>query len=174
MTERRDRIVVREHDPAWAASFAQQREALTPALAAHLVRPIEHIGSTAVPGLPAKPIVDMLAVVRSYDEVDPVGPILAAVGWVLAPEPGDEERRRWSLCHPTVEQRTHHLHVVEETSAGWPTWLAFRDHLRTHPGDREEYARIKRDLAAADDRDRAAYRSGKAPFIERVLGGLAR
>lgn len=173
MIERRDRIVVREHDPAWAESFADQCDALTPALASHLALPIEHIGSTAVPGLPAKPIVDMLAVVHSYDEVGPVLPTLEGAGWVLAPEPGDEERRRWSLCHPTVEHRTHHLHVVEESSSGWRTWLAFRDHLRSHPADRDEYARIKRDLAGADDQDRTAYRAGKAPFIERVLAGIA-
>ena len=63
--------------------------------------------------------------------------------------------------------------MVEESSAGWPTWLAFRDHLRTNAEDREEYAAIKRRFAAADDGDRIAYRTGKAPFIASVLKRIA-
>lgn len=166
---RLDRISVVDHDPVWAVMFAAQREAVASALRDHLVRPVEHIGSTSVPGLPAKPIVDMLAVVRSYDDVATALPALSSAGWVPASEPGDVSQRRWSWCYPSVERRTHHLHVVEASSSGWPTWLAFRDHLRTHAGDRDAYAALKRRLAAADDRDRAAYRAGKAPFIAGVL-----
>jgi len=169
---RLDRIKIVEYDARWPALFEQQRRRVEPLLVPWLARPIEHIGSTAVPGLPAKAIIDMAAVVRDYNECAAAFDELAALGWVSAPEPGDVADRKWSLCFPTVERRSHHLHVVEATSTGWQTWLAFRDHLRKTPADRDEYARIKRGLAEADDRDRPAYRAGKAPFIAGVLGGL--
>lgn len=169
---RRDRIVVVDHSPLWARSFESARSLVEPPLTEHLARPVEHIGSTSVPGLPAKPIIDMLAVVDSYEAVQGSLRGLTEVGWVAAPEPGDVDQRTWSWCSPSVAHRTHHLHVVEESSQGWPTWLAFRDHLRTHAEDREAYAAIKRRLAATDDEDRVAYRAGKAPFIATVLSRI--
>lgn len=121
---RLDRIVIVEWSPDWVASFEAARSLVEPLLADHLVRPVEHIGSTSVPGLSAKPIIDMLAVVDSYEAVGGCLPALADVGWVAAPEPRDVEQRKWSWCSPSVARRTHHLHVVEECSKGWPTWLA--------------------------------------------------
>jgi GrpB-like predicted nucleotidyltransferase (UPF0157 family) len=169
---RLDRIKIVEYDVEWAALFERQRRIVEPVLRNYLTRPIEHIGSTAVPGLPAKPIIDMAAIVRDYDKCAAAFDELATVGWLIAPEPGDEESRKWSVCYPTIERRSHHLHIVEEAWPGWRTWLAFRDHLRTAPADRDEYALIKRALAAADDQDRPAYRAGKAPFILSVLGRI--
>ncbi|TQL69392.1 GrpB-like predicted nucleotidyltransferase (UPF0157 family) [Nocardioides albertanoniae] len=170
---RGDRIVVVDHSPHWAGSFESARSLVEPILEDQLVRAVEHIGSTSVPGLPAKPIIDMLAVVTSYEAAGSTLPALRDVGWVAAPEPGDVEQRKWSWCSPSVAYRTHHLHVVEKSSEAWPTWLAFRDHLRTNAEDRETYAAIKRRLSAADDEDRTAYRAGKSPFIASVLDGIA-
>lgn len=166
---RLDRIAIVEYDPAWPLSFAEQSERLERVLRQWLIGPIEHIGSTSVPGLPAKPIIDMLARVADYDRCEGMFPRLAEVGWLPAPEPGDAAARKWSVCYPRVEYRTHHLHIVEHRSTGWPTLLAFRNHLRGCAEDRDTYARIKRDLAALDDQDRPAYRAGKAPFITEVL-----
>ncbi|TWD80749.1 GrpB-like predicted nucleotidyltransferase (UPF0157 family) [Kribbella amoyensis] len=171
---RLDRISIEAYDDRWPALFEEQRRLVEPVLRPWLARPVEHVGSTSVPGLPAKAIIDMAAIVRDHDAVAAAFDELAALDWVTAPEPGEREARKWSLCHPTVERRSHHLHVVEESSDGWRTWLAFRDHLRTTPADRDEYARIKRELAAADDQDRPAYRAGKAPFITGVLAKLER
>ena len=171
---RRDPIVIVPSDPGWPASFAAARDRIEPVLRPWLVRPIEHVGSTSVPGLPAKPIVDMLAVVRDIADIaDVAGAIagLESAGWVHAPEPGDEADRRLSFCTPTVANRTHHLHVVEERRADWPGWLAFRDCLRTHPGLAGAYAALKRELAAAhgaDPNEREAYRRGKDAFIQEV------
>ena len=165
--------MVVDHDDGWATSFAAQRDALTPALAAVLVRPIEHIGSTAVPGLAAKPIVDMVAVVADIGAVDATdASAFAAIGWVAAPEPLDVEQRRRSFCFPSIAHRTHHLHVVEEDSTGWRDWLAFRDRLRADPEAARRYAALKRDLAdrfGADPNDRDAYRQGKAGFIRAIV-----
>ncbi|MEV7228778.1 GrpB family protein [Polymorphospora sp. NPDC051019] len=165
MPERLDRITIVDHDPTWAASFEEQRLRLEAVLGDLLTDPIAHIGSTAVPGLAAKPIIDMLAVTDDHADLAPVLPALAGIGWVHAPEPGDAENRKWSLCHPDIARRTHHLHVVERRSDGWREWLAFRDHLRADAGARDAYAALKRRLAAENDRDRPRYRAGKAGFI---------
>lgn len=166
---RRDPIVVVPYDPAWPPLFKRERARVAGALRPWLVGPVEHMGSTAVPGLPAKPIIDMLARITDYEAGSDLVSAMAAIGWAHAPEPHDARTRTWSFCLPDIAWRTHHLHVVEHRSTGWPSWLAFRDHLRTHPDDAAAYARIKTDLAAADHHDRPAYRAGKAPFIEDVL-----
>ena len=129
------------------------------------------MGSTAVPGLAAKPIIDMLAVVGDIETTTALLPAVLALGWQDAPEPADAAERRRSLCFPSVERRTHHLHVVEEGSTPWRGWLAFRDHLRAHPDAAAAYAALKVDLAARfggdpDDRDR--YRAGKTAFVTEV------
>lgn len=157
------------HDPAWPALFGRERARVASALGAWLVGPVEHIGSTAVPGLPAKPIVDMLARITDYDRASGMVAAMAAIGWVHAPEPHDQKTRTWSFCFPDPGWRTHHLHVVEDRSPHWRSWLAFRDHLRAHPGDAAEYARIKTELANGNRHDRPAYRAGKAPFIRDLL-----
>ena len=114
----------------------------------------------------AAEVSDYTACREAFDE-------LGRLGWLHAPEPGDEEARKWSFCYPSIERRSHHLHVFEQARAALPTLLAFRDHLRADPADRAEYARIKRELASADDEDRPAYRAGKAPFITGVLAKLS-
>src|SRR5688572_15659365 len=110
---RLDPILVVPYEDAWPGAFEEHRRRLEPALAPALTRPIEHIGSTAVPGLPAKAIIDMLAVVRAVHHAAGCAGAIEATGWVAAPEPYDEAERRLSFCFPSVEHRTHHLHVVE-------------------------------------------------------------
>ncbi|NUT35953.1 MAG: GrpB family protein [Hamadaea sp.] len=172
---RADPIVISAYDPAWPQLFAREQARVEQALRPWLSAPVEHIGSTSVPGLPAKPIIDMLGRLPRYAaELTPaLTDAMAAIGWVHAPEPADHTGRKWSYCFPAPSWRTHHLHLVEDGS-DWPTLLAFRDHLRAHPGDAAEYARIKTELAAADNRDRPRYRTGKAPFIAAVLDRIER
>ncbi len=168
---RRDPIVIRPYDPSWPEAFETERARVEPVLGPWLVRPVEHMGSTSVPGLAAKAIVDMLAVVRVIDDVDQAVRPLQNLGWIHAPEPGDEERRVRSFCTPDVGARSHHLHVVEEQSGDWQGCLAFRDYLRAHPGLTSAYAALKRELAAkhgADPNRREPYRAGKRAFIQEV------
>lgn len=168
---RLDPIRIVPYDPEWNASFEKYRQPLEVALASALVRPVEHIGSTAVPGLASKPIVDMLAVVSDIDNVDMAA--VTDIGWLFAPEPSDEAERRRSFCTPSVEHRTHHLHVVEQEFESWRQWLAFRDHLRCDPETARRYAELKIELASAhgdDPNDRAPYRQGKSAFIDEILG----
>lgn len=168
---RRDPIVISPYDPQWPRDFETERDRVTSALQPWLVRPLEHIGSTSIPGMPAKPIIDMLAVVGNVDDLPAADRALAALAWVHAPEPGDDQRRVRSFCTPSIARRTHHLHVVEETSPGWRGTLAFRDYLRARPGLAAAYAALKRELAAqygGDPNRREAYRAGKAQFVAEV------
>ena len=140
---RRDPIRMCPYDPDWVSSFERECLRLTPILRPYLVQPLEHMGSTSVPGLVAKPIIDMVAVVEDISPVFAVSSSLRNIGWVLAPEPADEIERRLSFCTPSRELRTHHLHVVEESFSGWRGWLAFRDYLRMNPDVAREYGELK-------------------------------
>lgn len=165
---RQDPIRMHPYDPRWPRSFQREASGLAVVLRPWLVEPLEHIGSTAVPGLVAKAIIDIVAVVADIDAAQAAAEPLASVGWIAAPEPTDVALRKLSFCTPSVERRTHHLHVVEHSSTGWRGWIAFRDHLRANPALATEYGELKRRLAAAhgsDPNQRDAYRAGKAAWI---------
>lgn len=167
---RLDPIVITPYDPMWPNAFARERDRLEPVLRRWLERPIEHIGSTSIPGMPAKAIIDMVGVVSTMDHLDEAIDPLRRLGWVHAPEPHDAVPFR-SFCTPSVERRTHHLHVVEESEVDWRNLLAFRDFLRTHPGLASGYAALKRALASqhgSNPNQREPYRRGKADFIREV------
>src|SRR5688500_17510540 len=108
---RLDPIKIVAYDPSWPAAFERERARVAEVLRPGLIGPVEHIGSTSVPGLAAKPIIDMLARVEHYDSLDP--DVLGEIGWGHAPEPHDAQDRKWSFCFPDPAWRTHHLHVVE-------------------------------------------------------------
>jgi GrpB-like predicted nucleotidyltransferase (UPF0157 family) len=159
------------YDPNWARSFQLEAQRLEPVLGSYVVQPIEHIGSTAVRGLMAKPIIDMLAVVEHIEAVGGAMVGLAEVGWLAAPEPGDASDQKLSFCLPSVELRTHHLHVVEARSTDWRGCLAFRDYLRDHPVAILECGELKTRLAilyGGDPNERDAYRAGKASWIRNI------
>jgi GrpB-like predicted nucleotidyltransferase (UPF0157 family) len=155
-------IVIVEYDPAWPGRFESERERLRPLLPE---AEIHHIGSTAVPGLPAKPIIDLMALVEELD-----APIAALVeqGGYQYPEAFNAtlSHRRW-LCRPTAAHRTHHLHLVDEREE-LARHLRFRDRLRASATLRDEYARLKHELAERTGGDREAYTEAKSAFVERV------
>ncbi|MCC8955920.1 GrpB family protein [Bradyrhizobium sp. Pear77] len=159
-------IVVSDYDPNWPALFAQEHTRIAQALGAFALA-IEHVGSTAVPGLPSKPIIDVLVGVRSLEEarqrcIEP----LEALGYIYMPEyaswiPGELFFRKgppgpW----------THHLHMMEPSHPRWEARLVFRDYLRAHGEAASAYAEIKRALAACSKDDIEAYRTGKDAFVQ--------
>jgi GrpB-like predicted nucleotidyltransferase (UPF0157 family) len=165
------------YDPDWASSFERERVRLTPILRPYLVQPVEHMGSTSVPGLVAKPIIDMLAVVGDISPLIAEEGSLRKIGWVLAPEPADEIERRLSFCTPSKDLRTHHLHVVEVSFPQWHGWLAFRDYLRQNPDTAQEYGELKTHLSiehGSDPNERDQYRAGKADWVSTVTARALR
>ena len=163
-------IEIAEYDPRWAEAFQLERSLLCDALAPWLVGMPEHIGSTAVPGLAAKPIIDIMAPVRSLQ--DSQAGIAAATGAGYVYFPYRSEVMHW-FCKPSPSARTHHLHLVPMQSRLWNERLAFRDALRADENLRAEYRDLKVALAARYRHDREGYTDAKAPFIQRVLRGGA-
>ncbi len=139
-------------------------------LSAWLSGPIEHIGSTAVPGLVAKPVIDIMAGVQSLDASRPAISVLVQRGWTYFPYRA--EVMHW-FCKPSPAFRTHHLHLVPFRSPLWTERLAFRDCLRRDPAVAAEYAALKHDLAQRYEFDREAYTDAKEPFVRQVLKRLS-
>ena len=161
------RVEIVEPDPGWPAAFRQERERLLEVLAPWLAGPIEHVGSTAVAGLPAKPVIDVMAAVADLDASRPaIAAAEASAGYVYFAYKPDV--MHW-FCKPSPEVRTHHLHLVPFESRLWVERLAFRDALRDDAELAAEYAALKRSLAARFPHDREAYTDGKGPFVRAVL-----
>jgi GrpB-like predicted nucleotidyltransferase (UPF0157 family) len=159
-------IEIAPYDAAWPDRFEEQRAQAERILAPWLVGAVEHVGSTSVPGLAAKPVVDMLAGVRDLDESRPCIDLLSADGWLWAPYREDVEH--W-FCRPSPEHRTHHLHVVEHGGQLWHDMLDFRDALRADGTLRDRYAELKRELAERHPDDRNAYTEAKTAFVAAAL-----
>jgi len=155
------------YDPGWPDRFEAERRALVEAIGPWLVaNSIEHIGSTAVPRLAAKPVIDIMAGVETLDASRAALVVLERCKYCYFPYRSDV--MHW-LCKPSPAERTHHLHLVPIGCALWIERLAFRDYLRTHPDVAQEYAVLKRRLADAHPFDREAYTDAKSPFVRRVL-----
>ncbi len=168
VTAQRHRVEIAEYDPQWTTKFARERDRLRASLGDWLSGPIEHVGSTAVPGMPAKPVIDIMVPVRSLEHSRPAIPVLEQEhGYTYWPYKADV--MHW-LCKPSEYVRTHHVHLIPRDSALFRDRLFFRDSLRAEPELRDRYERLKRDLAARFSEDREAYTQAKAPFIMEVLG----
>jgi len=158
------------YDPSWPALFEAERTVLEGALRPWLAGTIEHVGSTAVPGLLAKPVIDIMAPVENLDASRPAISTLVHSGWFYFPYRADV--MHW-LGKPSPVFRTHHLHLVPFRSPLWIERLAFRDCLRHDPAVAAEYAALKRDLAQRYEFDREAYTEAKGPFVQLVLNRTA-
>jgi GrpB-like predicted nucleotidyltransferase (UPF0157 family) len=163
------------HDPAWSDSFAREAAHLRACLPAELLGRIEHFGSTAIPGIPAKPIVDLLVGVTSLSAAqERIAPILESQGYdyVWRPTWGDDTPPwyAWFIKRdPVTRARTHHIHMIEETPEFAEHWgrLYFRDYLRERRDLAKQYGSLKQALAA-NTADRVAYTAGKTAFVLRV------
>jgi GrpB-like predicted nucleotidyltransferase (UPF0157 family) len=153
------------YDPAWPRLFEEERQALIDAIGPWLAGPVEHIGSTAIPGLAAKPVIDIMAGVTSLDASRPALDAAARLGYCYFPYRPDLEH--W-FCKPSAAFRTHHLHLMPAGGPEWIGTIAFRDYLRAHPEIAAEYAALKTRLARQYRDDREAYTQAKGPFITRV------
>ena len=166
-------VHVEPYDAAWSGRFEHERARLATLLDPWLDGDVEHVGSTAVAGLAAKPIVDMVAPVRSHAAAREALPALERAGWVHWPEDPHAAWRHW-FVRPRVDARTHHLYLMERAEPEFDALLAWRDHLRARPDVARAYEALKRDLAAKFPRDRAAYADGKTAFLREAFVGMGR
>ena len=133
-------VEVVDYDPSWPAQFAHERRLLEETLTPWLTGPVEHVGSTAIPGLAAKPVIDIMAAVRTLEASQPAIAAAASLGYCYFPYLSDE----------------------------WTRVIAFRNYLQTHPDAAAEYESLKRTLAQQHQFDREAYTVAKRPFITQI------
>ena len=161
-------LVLSEYQDTWPRQFEQVAVQLRATIPTH-VASLEHIGSNSVRGLCAKPVLDLLLGVSSLAEVEAAIPALASVGFVYRPEHEAAIPDRRYFVRPLGQTLRVHLHAVLLGGLLWQQHLQFRDALRQEPLLREQYATLKRTLAATHAGDKAAYTEAKAPFIRQVL-----
>jgi GrpB-like predicted nucleotidyltransferase (UPF0157 family) len=156
-------IVLSPYDPAWPVQFAAARAEILSACNG-LVIEVHHIGSTAIPGIAAKPVIDLLPVVRRFEDGDACVTPLQALGYAHRGEHGIAGRHYFVRGTP----RSHQLHLFAADHPEVERHLLFRDYLRSHADERNAYERLKRDLALKFGDNRQAYAEAKTPFCDRV------
>lgn len=155
------------YDPEWPARFDAEAKRIREALGEHLVA-IEHVGSTAVVGLEAKPVIDVAAAIGDLERWHGLVEPLRHAGYVHQPAGDFEGRRYFRRFEGGI--RIAHLSLAEADSRFWREHLAFRDALRSDPPLARRYAALKRELAARHRRDRLAYTDAKTDFVRHALG----
>ena len=158
-------VLIENYDPRWPAVFAALRAKLAATLG-DLAAAIEHVGSTAVPGLAAKPILDIDVLLPSAEDLPLAIERLAQLGYRHQGDLGISGREAFTTPSGVTP---HHLYVCRPDSPAFRRHILFRDYLRTHPDDAQAYADLKRRLATRFLGDRAAYTEGKSEFVSAIL-----
>lgn len=160
------RIHMVPHNSRWRQEFEDEARQIAEALGTNLVT-VHHIGSTAIPGIYAKPVIDMLLVVRSHADLDEQQPVMESLGYAVLRELGIPGRRYFRRDN-TLGDRTHQIHAFEAGSPQIVRHLAFRDYMIAHPETAQQYSDLKRELAAKHPNGIEAYMDGKDAFIQEI------
>ena len=159
------RVEVVPHSPGWAAAFRAEADRLRTVLGDEVVA-VHHVGSTAIPGISAKPIIDILLAVREVERLDERGSEMAGLGYEARGEFGLPGRR--FFAKDTDGQRTHQIHAYATGNPELERHLAFRDYMISHPEDARAYGRLKEELARRFPTDIVGYMDGKDAFIKEM------
>jgi len=159
-------VTLQEYSAQWPIKFEHEKNRLVSVLGNYVQGGIEHVGSTAIPGMVAKPVIDIMVGVKSLKESKSAIELLKQLGYHYWPY--KEEVMHW-FCKPSDEFRTHHLHLIPFESELWFERLSFRDKLIQNKALADQYASLKRMLAEQHKNDRETYTLKKGPFIRRVL-----
>jgi len=160
----KDPILVVDYDANWSIQYEQEKIKILNALG-NTIADIQHIGSTSVAGLAAKPVIDILLGVEHLPPQAEEITALETLGYLYYGELGISGRHYFRRGMP----RTHQIHLVKLDSEFWESHILFRDFLRVHPDAAQQYEHLKRDLAAKFRADRERYTDSKAPLIEQLL-----
>ena len=160
------KIEVVPHNPTWAAMFQAEADQLATIFGAEALA-IEHIGSSAIPGIKAKPIIDILVAARDIEQIDDFNEQMMALGYEPHGEFGIPGRRYFSTGHSAAD-RPRHVHVFQSDNPDVARHIDFRDYLRAHPEDAQAYSRLKETLAEKFPNDGESYTGGKSDFIREM------
>ena len=164
-------VIIVEYDPQWPVLYRKEKIRILETVGPKIFA-IEHIGSTAVEGLGAKPIIDMMAGVHGLSDADECPPQLKKIGYIdITPQPDNLE---WYYCLGRGPHSPgYHLHLVKFESTHWRKHLLFRDFLQTHPEVAQEYYELKKRLASEYRYDRVGYTNAKTLFTESVTSHIS-
>jgi GrpB-like predicted nucleotidyltransferase (UPF0157 family) len=160
-----------DYDPTWSTQYAEEAALLGELFGTDLLA-IEHVGSTSIPGMASKPVIDMLAEIAGGLPLATMIDQLASASYFYTPVFEDESLRRQVFRKgPTdmTQSRTHHLHVCERAGIYWQRIITFRDYLRAHPDEADRYAALKRDLEVHFGTDPRRYTAAKAEYVRTVV-----
>ena len=165
-----DEVEIVDYDPRWPLLFDEEAKRLRAVLDPSLIIGLEHFGSTAIPGLSAKPIIDILIAVRSLSAAQVTfAEALRRLDYVYWADNPKKDRMFFVKGMPPFgSKRSHHVHVTEPHGEMWQR-LAFRDYLRAHPEEAETYGRLKKRLAAEHQTDREVYTDAKSAYVASVM-----
>ncbi len=165
----REEVAIVDYSEAWPELFAAEERFLRSILPVGVLGRIEHFGSTAVPGLAAKPVLDLLVeACRPSAVITEIVPCLQAHSYEYFWRTDVANPYAWFIKRDGQGHRSHHLHVIDGSSTLWER-LLFRDYLRAHAGEALAYAGLKRRLAIEHSHDRVAYTQGKSEYIEMAM-----
>ena len=161
---KRGELRVSPYKEEWKNLFEIEKKNIEEAIGDD-IKDIQHVGSTSIPGMPAKPILDIAIAVKDFEEARICIKPLCNMGYTFKGENGIP-RRHYFL---KGESCTHHIHLLEKDSEEWEKLILFRDYLRTHQNTAEEYKKLKRNLSEKLQGDRKAYQAAKTDFVEAVI-----
>ncbi|MHA2423937.1 MAG: GrpB family protein [Candidatus Thorarchaeota archaeon] len=158
-------IEVVPYDPEWLKKYEEEANLIRSILGEELIE-IHHVGSTSIPGILAKPIIDILPVVRDIGKINDFNPQFIENGYKPRGEGGLPGRRYFSKGAPYAHLRTHHIHIYQVGHEDIERHLAFRDYMIAYPKEAHVYGELKKQLAAKFPKDALAYSDGKDAFIQ--------
>lgn len=154
------------YDPQWIAKFEKEKLLLEKTLGAWVSDGIHHVGSTSIPGVDAKPIVDILIGIHNLEDAQECIPLLEQIGYCHYPYRSDV--MIW-FCKPSPEEREFHLQLMQPSEPLWQERFLFRDYLKSHPHAAKEYMDLKKSLAEDFRQDREGYTDAKTHFVQTIL-----
>ncbi|MHA2226908.1 MAG: GrpB family protein [Candidatus Hodarchaeales archaeon] len=160
----KEKVTLYTYTIDWQSSYNEEEKRLQSLNSEYIIE-IQHIGSTAIPGMLAKPIIDIGIAVQDFDQAKRCIKPIISLEYEYKGEFGIKRRHYFVKGNPS----TYHLHVLETTSDEWKNHIWFRDYLKEHPDVADEYANLKRNLAQQFTFNRQAYQEGKIPFIIKIL-----
>lgn len=162
----RKKVLLVAHDMSWDMEYSKEKNILIKGLSKY-IDDIQHVGSTSIENLKAKPIIDIAILLNDWDKRDEIYIILENLGYEYRPKAGTPDRIFFAKGNET--NRTHYLHVCKKGSQEWLNLIGFRDYLNKHKNKMEEYQKLKERLAERFPDDRMKYSEGKDKFIKSII-----